>query len=58
MTTFNEEQVLFNGNEYGELSYSEERNVWVLWVYEIQDGVDYFEDLDETKDTIKEELEA
>lgn len=58
MTQFVNNEVLLNGENYGELEFNQDRQVWVLWVYEIQDGVDYFESLDETQETIKEELEA
>lgn len=43
---------------YGVLSWDADQEVWVLWPEQIDDGVSYFYDLEETMETIKDELEA
>jgi len=53
---FNDNEVLADGKTYGKLEFDKEQNVWVLWPSDIDDGVGYFEDLEETKEAIKDEL--
>ena len=48
--------VLVNDDDYGKLTFDDEQNAWVLWPYEIDDGVTYFEDLEETKEAIAYEI--
>ena len=50
-------KVEVNGEKYGELSFDTDQDVWVLWPEQIDDGVGYFDDLKETEDQIKFELE-
>ncbi|MBD5430890.1 MAG: hypothetical protein HDR41_00220 [Lactobacillus sp.] len=45
-----------NGENYGELTWDEDQSAWVLWSEDIDDGVTYYEDLQETKDEIIDEL--
>lgn len=54
-----EYNVLVGNKKYGVLKFEEDfkEPVWVLWPDSIDDAVDYFDDLEETKDAIKEELE-
>lgn len=54
----NEYQVYQGRDLYGVLSRDDDQGVWVLWPEQIDDGVSYFDDLEETKETIKDELEA
>lgn len=51
------EKVEVNGEKYGELIFDTDQDVWVLWPEQIDDGVGYFDDLKETEDQIKFELE-
>ncbi|CAJ1187824.1 hypothetical protein CPR19092_LGOLGGFK_01096 [Companilactobacillus paralimentarius] len=48
--------VLVNENDYGKLTFDEEQGAWVLWPNSIDDGVTYFEDLEETKEAIADEI--
>lgn len=48
--------VELNGENYGNLEFNEERKTWVLWPNNIDDGIDYFESLEETQAAIKDEL--
>lgn len=50
-------KVEVNGEKYGELIFDTDQDVWVLWPEQIYDGVGYFDDLKETEDQIKFELE-
>lgn len=47
--------------EFGTLQFDDERKIWVLWAL-IADGnysdVDYFESLEETKETIIDEIQT
>lgn len=52
----NKYDVLVNENDYGTLTFDEEQGAWVLWPNEIDDGVTYFEDLEETKEAIADEI--
>ena len=45
-----------NGEEYGKLLFDEDQSAWVLWANAIDDGVTYFNSLDETKEMIEDEL--
>ena len=45
-------------SNYGKLTFDADRNIWVLWPDDIDDGVSYSEDLKETQDTIIDELNA
>jgi len=49
--------VLVNEDDYGTLTFDEEQGAWVLWPISIDDGVTYFEDLEETKEAITDEIE-
>jgi len=49
--------VLANGDDYGTLTFDEDQGAWVLWPISIDDGVTYFEDLEETKEAITDEIE-
>ena len=49
--------VLVNEDDYGTLTFDEEQGNWVLWPISIDDGVTYFEDLEETKEAITDEIE-
>jgi len=42
--------------KYGKLLFDEDQNAWVLFPDDIDDGVTYFNSLDETKETIADEL--
>lgn len=48
--------VLVNGDTYGKLNFNPDKKVWILWPAGIDDGVSYFDSLEETKETIKDEL--
>jgi len=48
--------VLVNEDDYGTLTFDEEQGAWVLWPISIDDGVTYFEDLEETKEAIADEI--
>ena len=50
-------KVEVNGEKYGELIFDTDQDVWVLWPEQIDYGVGYFDDLKETEDQIKFELE-
>ncbi|MES5121361.1 hypothetical protein [Lactobacillus gasseri] len=50
-------KVKANGENYGELIFDTDQDAWVLWQKQIDDGVTYFADLQETMDQIKYELE-
>lgn len=50
-------KVEVNGEKYGELIFDTDQDVWVLWPEQIDDSVGYFDDLKETEDQIKFELE-
>lgn len=52
----NEVEVELNGATYGTLKFDAEQNVWVLWPNDIDDAVSYFDNLDETKEAIADEL--
>lgn len=41
---------------YGVLKFDDDQNAWVLWPNDIDDGVNYFDDLDESKEAIEDEL--
>lgn len=49
-----------NGEEfaktYGALKFDDDQNTWVLWPNDIDDGVTYFNNLNETKEAIEDEL--
>ena len=48
--------VLVNEDDYGKLTFDEEQDAWVLWPNSIDDAVTYFEDLEETKEAITDEI--
>ncbi|RMC46556.1 hypothetical protein [Lactobacillus sp. ESL0230] len=48
--------VYVDEDRYGTLEFDKEQNCWVLWPDSIDDGVSYFDDLQETKETITDEL--
>ena len=50
-------EVIVNGENYGTLIFDHEQNVWVLWPVSIDDGVSYSDDLEETEETITDEIE-
>lgn len=50
-------KVEVNEENYGELIFDTDQDAWVLWSKQIDDGVTYFADLQETMDQIKYELE-
>lgn len=50
-------KVELNGEKYRELIFDTDQDAWVLWPEQIDDGVTYFDDLKETEDQIKFELE-
>lgn len=50
-------KVKVNEENYGELIFDTDQDAWVLWPKQIDDGVTYFDDLQETEDQIKYELE-
>lgn len=54
----NEVEVTVNGDSYGVIKFDAGQNAWVLWPVSIDDGVSYFEDLEETEETIKDEIIA
>lgn len=51
-------EVLVNGDTYGKLNFDSDENVWVLWPADIDDAVSYFDNLEETEETIKDEIIA
>ena len=53
---FEDNEVLVNGNKYGELEFDKDQEAWVLYPESIDDGVTYYEDLKETQEEIKFEL--
>lgn len=50
--------VLVNGDTYGKLNFNPDINVWVLWPAGIDDGVSYFDNIEETKEAISDEIIA
>ena len=48
--------VLVDGDDYGTLKFDEDQGAWVLWPNSIDDAVTYFEDLEETQETITDEI--
>ena len=53
-----EVEVAVNGDSYGVIKFDTGQNAWVLWPADIDDGVSYFEDLEETEKSIKDEIIA
>lgn len=51
-------EVLVDGDTYGELNFDSDANAWVLWPIDIDDGVSYFDNLEETKEAISDEIVA
>jgi len=51
-------EVLVNGDTYGKLNFDSDENAWVLWPADIDDAVSYFDNLEETEETIKDEIIA
>lgn len=49
--------VELNGKDYGYLEFDKNQDAWVLWPNDIDDGVTYYDDLQETEEEIREELE-
>lgn len=49
-------EVLVNDSTYGKLVFDDEQNAWVLWPESIDDGITYFDDLEETKEAIHDEI--
>ncbi|VDG31428.1 hypothetical protein MUDAN_DOGOELCO_03272 [Lactiplantibacillus mudanjiangensis] len=52
----NEVEVELNGETFGTLKFDAEQDAWVLWPVSIDDAVSYFDNLDETKEAIADEL--
>lgn len=50
-------EVTVDGDNYGTLVFSHEQNAWVLWPSTIDDGVSYSDDLEETEETITDEIQ-
>lgn len=52
--------VELNNERYGSLEWDSDQNAWVLWFWGCygDEGVTYFEDLEETEDYIRDELEG
>ena len=52
--------VELNNERYGSLEWDSDQNAWVLWFWSCygDEGVTCFEDLKETEDYIKDELEG
>lgn len=50
--------VELNGEAYGSLEFDSDQNAWVLWLWGCygDEGVTYFEDLEETKNCIVDEI--
>lgn len=46
----------FNDKRYGKLEFDKTQGVWVLWPNDINDGISYFEDINETETTIIYEI--
>lgn len=44
-----------DGADYGKLIWDNDQAVWVLWPVAIDDGVSYFDNLDETVEAIIDE---
>lgn len=51
-------EVLVDGDTYGKLNFDSDENAWVLWPIDIDDGVSYFDGLEETEEAIKDEIIA
>lgn len=51
-------EVMVDGDTYGKLNFDAGQNVWVLWPADIDDAVSYFDNLEETEETIKDEIIA
>ena len=49
-------EVTVDGDKYGILIFEHDQNAWVLWPADIDDGVSYFEDLEETEESIIDEI--
>ncbi|VDG18451.1 hypothetical protein MUDAN_BIHEEGNE_03315 [Lactiplantibacillus mudanjiangensis] len=52
----NEVEVELNDETFGTLKFDAEQDAWVLWPVSIDDAVSYFDNLDETKEAITDEL--
>lgn len=48
--------VMGNNMLYGKLTFDDDKKLWVLWPNDIDDGVGYFSSLNETEETIQDEL--
>ena len=48
--------VLVSGEDYGKLIFDQDQGAWVLWPVSIDDGVTYFEALEETEEAIAYEI--
>ena len=46
----------YDWDKFGTLEYNSSRGVWTLWFPGYDDGVDYFSDLSETMETIRQEF--
>ena len=58
-----EVDVIVKGDIFGTLKFGDEefgtqKNIWILWPIDIDDGVSYFDDLEETEETIEDEIIA
>lgn len=51
-------EILVDGATYGKLNFDSDQNAWVLWSAYIDDGVSYFDNLEETKEAISDEIIA
>jgi len=51
-------EILVDGATYGKLNFDPDRNIWILWPAGIDDGVSYFDNIEETKEAVKDEIIA
>lgn len=54
---YSETHVYIDGEYSGFLDFDKEQRVWVYWAKDIDDGVSYFEDLQETERVLTEEVQ-
>jgi len=49
---------IFGTLKFGDEEFGTQKNIWILWPIDTNEGVSYFNSLEETKETIKDELIA